>query len=124
MTEPLALIGTLVIILIGIAVLLQIVSVEEASGFIGRAVLAFLLLAVELCILRGLWVRVMVPWLSSTFEFLKTLIAWLLVTMVGLIAVSIVGRIVIRRAGRYLTLRRDPQTGDGYDINESKEAQD
>jgi hypothetical protein len=121
MTESLAFVGTLAIILIGIAVLLQIVAVEEASGFIGRAVLAFLLLAVALCILRDLWVRVIVPFLSPTFEFLKTLIAWLLVTMVGLIAVSIVGRIVIRRD---LTLRRDPQTGDGYDINDSKDAQD
>lgn len=43
MTELLTAIGTLAIILIGIAILLQIASVEDAIGFIGRAVAALVL---------------------------------------------------------------------------------
>ena len=121
MTELLTSIGTLAIILIGIAILLQITSVEEISDFIGRTVMVLLLMLVALCILKGLWVGVMVPLLLATFESLRTLIAWLLVTVVGLFALALVGRVVLRRAGRYLTLRRNPQTGDGYDINDSKD---
>jgi cell division protein FtsW (lipid II flippase) len=77
---------------------------------------------VVLCILKGLWLGVVIPWLSAAFESLKTIIEWLLVTIVALVALSLIGRIVLRRFGRFLTLRRDPQTGDGYDINDSKDA--
>jgi uncharacterized membrane protein (UPF0182 family) len=122
MAELLTSIATLAIVLIGIAILLQITSVEEVSGFIGRAVVVFVLVLVAVCILKGLWLGVMIPWLSAAFEFLKTLIEWLLVTIVGLIALSLVARLALARFGRYLTLRRDPQTGDGYDINDSKDA--
>ncbi len=121
MAELLTLIGTLAIILTGIAILLQITSVKEVSGFIGRAVAAFLLMLVTLCILKGLWVGVMVPWLSAAFGFLKTLIGWLVITIVCLIVCSLVGRVVLRRFGRYLTLRRDPQAGDKYDIDDSQD---
>jgi hypothetical protein len=121
MTELLTSIGTLAIILIGIALLLQITSVEEISDFIGRTVMALALMFVALCILKRLWLGVMVPLLLATFESLRTLIAWLLVTVVGLFALALVGRVVLRRTGRYLTLRRNPQTGDGYDFNDSKD---
>jgi hypothetical protein len=124
MAELLTAIGTLAIILIGIAILLQITSVEEAFGFMGRAVSVFVLMIVALGILKGLWVGVIIPWLSAAFEFLKTLIAWLVITILSLVALSLFGRVVLRRAGRYLTLRRDPQTGDGYDINDPKDTKD
>jgi hypothetical protein len=123
MAELLTLVGTLAIILIGIAILLQMISVEEVCGFTGRAVMVFVLTLVVLCILKGLWLGVMIPWLSAAFESLKTLIEWLFVTTVCLIILLLVGRVVLRRFGRYLTLRRDPQTGDGYDINDSKDAE-
>ena len=122
--ELLTSIGTLAIILIGIAILLQITSVEQVFGVMGRSVVAFVLALVALSILKGLWVGVMVPWLSAAFEFLKTLMGWIVITILGVIAFLIVGRVVLRRAGRYLTLRRDPQTGDGYDSDDSKDAKD
>ena len=121
MTELLTAIGTLAIIVIGIAILLQITAVEDALSFIGRAVAALVLMILALCILKGLWVGVIVPWLSAAFEFLKTLIGWFVVTVIGVIALLMVGRVVLRRAVRYLTLRRDPQTGDGYEIHDSKD---
>ena len=124
MTELLTAIGTLAIILIGIAILLQIASAEDALGFIGRAVAALVLLILALCILKDLWVGVMVPWLSSAFEFLKTLMGWLVTTVLGVIALLFVGRVVLRRFARYLPLRRDPLTGDGYEIHDSKEEKD
>ena len=92
MAELLTLIGMLAIILVGIAIMLQITSVEDVLGFMGRAAMVFVLLLVAVCILKGLWLGVMVPWLSAAFESLKTLIEWLLVTIVGLIALSLVGR--------------------------------
>lgn len=122
MAELLTLIGMLAIILVGIAIMLQITSVEDCLSFMGRAAMVFVLLLVAVCILKGLWLGVVIPWLSAAFESLKTLIEWLLVTVVGLIALSLVVRLVLRRAGRYLTLRRDPQNGDGYDLNDSKDA--
>lgn len=124
MTELLTAISTLAIILIGIAILLQIASVEDALGFIGRAVAALVLMILALCILKGLWVRVIGPWLFSAFEFLKTLMGWFVVTVLGVIALLIVGRVVSRRFARYLPLRRDPLTGDGYEIHDSKEEKD
>jgi len=123
MAQLLTLIGTLALILVGIAILLQITSAHEVLGFIGRAVTVFVLILVALCILKGLWLGVFVPWLSVAFESFKTLIEWLLVILVGLITLLLVGRLALRRFGRHLTLRRDPQTGDSYGINDSKDAE-
>jgi hypothetical protein len=124
MAELLTAIGTLAIILVGVAILLQIASVEDALGFIGRAVAAVVLMILALCILKGLWVWVIGPWLSAAFEFLKTLTVWFVVTILGVIALSLVKRVVLRRAGRYLPLRRDPLTGESYEIRDSKEEKD
>ena len=124
MTELLTAIGTLGIVLVGIALLLQLISVEDAIGYIGRAVAALLLMIVALCILKVLWVGAMVPWLSSAFKFLTTLMVWFVIAILGVIALLTVGRVVLRRVGRYLTLRRDPQTGDGYEIHDSQEEKD
>jgi hypothetical protein len=121
MTELLTAIGTLSTILVGIALLLQIISIEEILGFIVRAAMVLVLMLVALCLLKSLWVGVMIPWLSATFEFLRALIEWLVVTILGLIAVSLIGRVVLRRAGRNLTLRRDPQIGDEYGGNDCKD---
>ena len=121
MAELLTLIATLAIILVGIAVMLQATSVEEIFRFIGRAVMMFVLLLVTMCVLKYLWLCVMVPWLSAAFGSLMTLIGWLLVTIIGFIALSLVVRLVLRRFGRFLTLRRDPQDGDGYDFHDSKD---
>jgi hypothetical protein len=124
MIELLTAIGTLAVILIGVAIMLQLTSVEDAVGFIGRAVAAFVLMIVALCILKGLWVGVIVPWLSSALGFLTTLTMWFVIAILGVIALLFVGRVVLRRFGRYLPLRRNPLTGDGYEIHDSKEEQD
>ena len=124
MAELLTSIGTLAVILVGLAILLQITSVEDVLRFIGRAVTVFVLMLVVFCILKGFWLGLIVPWLSAAFESFKTLIGWLLVIIVCLIALSLVGLIAVRRFGRRPTLRRDPQNGDGvgYDLNDSKDA--
>jgi hypothetical protein len=124
MTELLTAIGTLGIVLVGIALLLQLISVEDAIGYIGRAVAALLLMIVAFCILKVLWVSAMVPWLSSAFAILTTLMGWFVIVILGVIALLIVGRVVLRRAGRHLTLRRNPLTGDGYEIHDSTEEKD
>lgn len=121
MAELLTLIGALAMILAAIAILLQIISVQEIFGFLGRCLAMFVLMLVLLCILKSFWLGVMVPWLSSVFEFFKTLIGWLLLSIVGLIALSLVARFALRQLGRQLTLRRDPQTGVRYGIKDSKD---
>jgi uncharacterized membrane protein YuzA (DUF378 family) len=55
MAELVTLIGTLAMTLVGVAVLLQITSVEEALGFMGRAMTTFVLMLVGLCILKSFW---------------------------------------------------------------------
>ena len=124
MTELLTAIGMLGIVLIGVALILQLISVEDALGFVGRAVTAAVLMIVALCILERLWIGVIVPWLSSTLRFLTTLMEWLVIVILGVIVLSLLGRVVVRRVGRYLPLRRNPQTGDGYEINDSQEEKD
>ena len=124
MAELLTAIGTLAVILVGIAILLQIASVEDALGVLWRAVVALVLMILALCILKSLWFGVMVPWLSAAFQFLKALMGWFVITILGVIALLFVGRVVIRRAGRYLPLRRDPLTGDGYEIHDSEKEND
>ena len=121
MAELLTLIGALVVILAGIAILLQIISVQEIFGFLGRCLAVFVLLLMLLCILKGFLFGVMIPWLSAAFQFSKTLIEWLLLSTVGLIALSLLARLALRQLGRQLTLRRDPQTGVRYGINDSKD---
>jgi len=121
MSELLTAIGTLATILVGIAILLQIISIETVLACIGRAAMVLVLMLVALCVLKGFWIGVMIPWLSATFEFLRAPIEWLVVTILSLIAVSLIGRVVLRRAGRYLPLRRDPQIRDDYEIHNSKE---
>ena len=123
MAELLTLIGTLAMVLVGIAVLLQIISLEEIFAFMARALAIFALMLVVLCILKGFWLGVMIPWLSAAFESFKTLIEWLLLIIAGLIALSLVARLALRQLGRHWTLRRDPQTGVGYGINDSKDAE-
>jgi hypothetical protein len=122
MAELLTLIATLAIIMVGIAIMLQVTSLDETFRFIRRGVIWFVLMLVTVCILKYLWICVMVPWLSAAFESLMTLIEWLLVIMAGLGVLSLVVRLVFGRVGRHLTLRRDPQSGDGYGINDSKDA--
>jgi len=121
MTELLTLTGTLAIILIGIAILLQITSAEDVSRLIGRASAMLMLMLVALFILKSLWVGLVIPWLSAGFEVLKTLIEWVFVTMAGLIVLSLVGRVALRQTGRYLARRSNPQTGDVYAFNDSKD---
>jgi hypothetical protein len=121
MAELLTLIGALVMILAGIAILLQIISVQEVFGFLGRCLAISMLMLVLLCILKSFWLGVMVPWLSAAFEFYKALIGWLLLGTVGLIVLSLVARFALRQLGQQLTLRRDPQTGVRYGINDSKD---
>ena len=121
MAELLTLIGALVVILAGIAILLQIISVQEIFGFLGRCLAVFVLLLMLLCILKGFLFGVMIPWLSAAFQFSKTLIEWLLLSTVGLIALSLLARLALRQLGRHLTLRRDPQTGVHHGINDSKD---
>jgi hypothetical protein len=123
MAELLILTGTLAMILVGIAVLLQIISLEEILGFMGRAFAVFVLMLVVLCILKSFWLGVMIPWLSAAFKSFKTVIEWLLLLILGLIALSLVARLALWRLGRHLTLRRDPQTGVGYGVNDSKDAE-
>lgn len=106
MTVLLGSVGTLAIILIGIAIILQIASLKEVFSFIARVAMAFALLLVALCILKSLWVGAMIPWLSAVFESLKTLIAWLFVTILSLVALALIGRLVFRRFEQQLTLRR------------------
>lgn len=108
MAELLILIGTLATILVGIAVLLQITSLEEIFGFVGRALAVFVLLLVLLCVLKGFWLGVTIPYPSAAFESFKTLIEWLLSIIAGLIVLSLFARLALRQLGRYLTLRRDP----------------
>ena len=122
MVELLTLIATLAIIMVGIAVVLQITSIEEIFRFIGRAVAVVTLMLVVLCVLKAFWIGVISPWLSAAFESVKTLMGWLLVIIVSLIVLSFVGRLALSLFVRHLTLRRDPQTGDGYGINDSKDA--
>jgi hypothetical protein len=117
----LTLIGVLAVILVGIAVLLQLISIEEIIAFMGRALAIFVLMLVALCILKAFWFGVIAPWLFAAFDAFKTLIEWLLLIL-GLMTLSLVAQLALRRLGRHLTLRRDPQTGDSYGINDSKEA--
>jgi hypothetical protein len=124
MTELFTAIGTLGIVLIGIALILQLISVEDALSFIGRAVAAVVLLILALCILKHLWVGVMVPWLFSALGFLTTLMEWFVIVILGVIVLFSVGRIVLRRIGRHLPLRRDPLRGDGYEIHDAREEKD
>jgi uncharacterized membrane protein (UPF0182 family) len=124
MAELLISIGALAIILIGIAIILQIISVEEVCALVGRAVMVFVLMLVALCILGGLWLGVMIPWLSAAFEALKTLIEWLLVIIIGLVVLLFVARLALSRFVGHLTLRRDPQIGEDYDINDCKDTKD
>jgi hypothetical protein len=121
MTELLTLIGALVMIPAGIAILLQIISVKEVFGLLGRCLAVFVFMLVLLCILKSFWLGVMVPWLFGAFKFFKTLVGWLLLGTVGLIVLSLVARFALRQLGRPLTLRRDPQTGVGYGIDDSKD---
>jgi hypothetical protein len=124
MTALLAAVGTLAVILIGMAVLLQMISIEDVLRNIGRAMTAILLTILALCILRSLWLCTIVPELSASFEFVKSLAEWLIVAMVGAIVLLTVGRVVFRRFSRYLPLRRDPLRGDRYEIHDAKEKRD
>jgi hypothetical protein len=124
MTELLTAIGMLGIVLIGIALILQLISVEDALGFVGRAVAAAVLMIMALCILGRLWIGVMVPWLSSALGFLTTLMEWFVIVILGVIVLSLLGRLVMKRVGRYLPLRRNPLTGDGYETHDSQEERD
>lgn len=121
MTELLTLIGAFVMILAGIAILLQIISVQEIFGFLGRCLAVFVFMLVLLCILKGFWLGVMVPRLSAAFQFSETLIEWLLLSTVALVALPLLARLALRQLGRQLTLRRDPQNGVSYGINDSKD---
>ena len=96
MAELLSAIGTLAIIVIGMMVLLEVISVQDAFHFIGRALLLLVLAVLALCVLKGFWVRVLFPWLVTTVESLKAFLGWLLIAIVVLAAVAIIIRLVLR----------------------------
>ncbi len=123
MAELLTSIATLAIVVIGIAIVLQMTSIQDVLGFIGRAVAAVVVIVLALCFLKCLWVGVMAPWISTAFDFLKTLVGWFVIGILIVTALLLVGRVALRQAGRYLTLRRDPLTGDGYG-KDSKDTED
>jgi hypothetical protein len=122
MIELMTELGTLAMVLVGIAIMLQLATAQDATLFIGRGVAAVVLMVLALCILKGLWVGVIVPWLSSAFAFLTALMGWFVIAT--LIALLFIGPAVLRRFGRYLPLRRDPLKGEGYEVHDTKEEKD
>jgi hypothetical protein len=124
MNELLTAIGMLAVILTAVAIMLRIVSVEDAGVFVGRAEAAVVLMILALCILKGLWIQVIAPWLSSALGFLIALMGWFVIGILGVIALLFVGRLALGRFGRYLPLLRNPLKGNRYDTHGSHEERD
>jgi len=98
MTQLLSAITTLAIVLIAMAVIVRIVSIEDALKMIGRAVLLFILALVAVCILRGLLLDVIGPWLASSLPVLKSALGWVLIAAVIIGSLAIVLHLASRRS--------------------------
>ena len=98
MTQLLSAIATLDIVLIAMALIVRIISLEDALKMIGRASLLFLLTLIALYILQSLFVTVIGPWLASSLSFLKSALGWTLIAVVILGTLTLIWHLLSRRS--------------------------
>ena len=77
----LAYVAVLVVLLVGVAVILQVVTLSDAAAYIGRALAAFVFTVIALCVLKAILLQTL-PSLISAFAALRRMVGWLLAVVV------------------------------------------
>ncbi len=81
------------IVIVGMLIIIQAIAFGQVINAIGRLLLFVTAAMVAACVLRMLFVSVVVPWLVS----LKALVSWLALAALAIIALALVVRIAVPR---------------------------
>ena len=91
------------VLILGILVMTQKVTLEQLVGGLGRLLFVGLGSLVALCLLRVL-IAISVPWLAS----LKHVFFWLAVAALAVLALALLERIAVSNLQRWVTPSGDP----------------
>lgn len=97
MPQTLNAIAALAIVLVGMAVIVRLISLQDALKMIGRVVLLLLLALIAICLVHSLFVGVIRPWLVSSVHFLGVALGWTLVAVVVVGTLFLIGYVLRRK---------------------------
>ena len=81
------------VVIIGLLVMVQAITVEQALHAIGRIFAFIVLSSAAICLLRGLFQTLAIHWLPS----IATLLAWLVIVALAFVVFAVVTKIVATR---------------------------
>jgi len=84
-------IAALATILIAMAVIVRLISIEDALKMIGRVVLLLFLALLAICLVHGLLIGVIRPWLVSSVHFLGVALGCTLIAAIVVGALVLIG---------------------------------
>jgi len=93
MGQCIAAVCVLGIVIIGVLLMTQVITIQQAVSVLGRALVLVVSSLVALCIVRSLLLTVIVPWL----RWLKALVGWLAIIIVAIILIALVLEITRKR---------------------------
>jgi hypothetical protein len=104
----LSIVGVLGIVILGMLVMTQLVSLEELGRAIWRAFITVLLVLIAFCVAKTVLLPILVSWLVG----LKQMLLWIAIVVLALVIALLVLRIVISK------LAQRPLARDGHDEGE------
>ena len=93
MSQCIAAVCALGIVIIGVLLITQVITIQQALSAMGRALVLLVGSLFALCIVRSLLLTVIVSWLRS----LKALVGWLAIIAVAIILIALVFEIIRKR---------------------------
>jgi len=93
------------IVIVGLLVMTQLISLKNWGNGIWRGFLVIALGLIGFCVLKGLLLPILISWLV----ILKHMVWWLVIIVLAIIAVVLLGRILISRFEKVVTRTEYPQ---------------
>jgi hypothetical protein len=98
----------LAVVIVGLLVMTQIISLEELRAGIGRVFLMALIMLIALCVLKGLLLPILRSWVVT----LKHMTAWLVIIVLAVIAAVLLLRMLVSNFQKWLSARGSHDRGE------------
>ncbi len=91
----------LAVVIVGLLVMTQAISLEELRTGIGRVFLIALIVLIALCVLKGLLLPILTSWIVT----LKHMTGWLVIIVLAIIAAMLLLRMLVSNFLKWLSAR-------------------
>jgi hypothetical protein len=98
----------LAVVIVGLLVMTQAISVQELRAGIGRVLLTALIMLIALCVLKGFLLPILTSWVVA----LKHMTGWLVIIVLAIIAAMLLLRMLVSNFQKWLSARGSHDGGD------------